>query len=289
MKTFSYYLVDKIYDEMNQRKTSSVLRSDGPIRVNSFGTVAMDGKFSNTQKRVDYYLMYIIDGAITLNIDGEMQDFKAGEFVVLPPYYNIHYEKKNNEQLVYYLAHFSGTDVQRFLESLHLLGEPRIHKVGTVDKAIATFRYLFDSYARNLPCIQEIVSAGLQSILIELSLKSFEPESKGAPSKAVYYIKSHLTEKITVPMLAEFEGLSESRFYAVFKENMGVAPIDYVNNLRIERACNLLSSSPMNVSKIGESCGFSDNFYFSKIFKKKMGMTPTAYKNSLIKQSKSKA
>ena len=69
----------------------------------------------------------------------------------------------------------------------------------------------------------------------------------------------------------------------LFKEKMGVAPIEYVNTLRIERACNLIASSPMSFSKVGENCGFYDNFYFSKIFKKITGMTPTEYKNSLKK------
>lgn len=283
MGTFSYYLVDKIYDEMNKRKTSAVLRTDGPIRVNSFGTVVMDRKFVNKQKRVDYYLMYLIEGELELYLDGEKCTFKAGEFTVLPPYYDIHYEKKNDGQLVYYLAHFSGTDVERFLESLKICGDPKIYRVGILDDVIETFKTLFDLYVKNMPCIQEIVSVGLQKILIELSLKAFVSEETGAPLNAVYFIKRNLTDKITVPMLADIEGLSESRFYALFKEKMGVAPMEYVNSLRIERACNLIATSPMSFSKVGENCGFYDNYYFSKIFKKITGMTPTEYKNSLKK------
>lgn len=282
METFSYYLVTKKYDEMNKRKTSAAVRTDGPIRVNSFGTVDMDRKFIGKQKRVDYYLIYMIEGEMTFYLKGEEREFKAGDFVILPPYFDIHYEKKNEDRLVYYLAHFSGTDVERFLNSLNL-NVPEIFSVGMVEKVVETFYYLFDSYAKNLPCIQEIVSAGLQEILIELSLKAFEPEAVCAPWNAVYYVKRHLTDKITVPMLAKLEGLSESRFYALFKEIMGVAPIEYVNDLRVERACNLLTSSLMSCSEIGESCGFYDNFYFSKIFKKKMGVTPTEYKKKMLK------
>ena len=79
-------------------------------------------------------------------------------------------------------------------------------------------------------------------------------------------------------MLASLEGLSESRFYTVFKEKIGCSPVEYINALRIERACNLLSSTPMSVGEVGANCGFDDNFYFSKIFKKKMGVSPTKYK-----------
>ena len=284
MGTFSYYLVEKKYDEMNKRETSAVVRTDGPIRVNSFGTVVMDKKFTSKQCRVDYYLIYMIKGELSLYLNGKEHEFKAGDFTVLPPYHNTHYEKKNEEQLIYYLAHFSGTDVERFLGSIDLDGDPKIFRIGIHDEIIEKFNKLFDSYEKNPPYIQEIASAGLQEILIELTIKAHVSEESKAPLNSVYYIKRNLTNKITVPVLADIEGLSESRFYALFKEKMGLAPIEYVNTLRIERACNLIASTPMSFSKIGENCGFGDNFYFSKIFKKIKGMTPTEYKNSLKKQ-----
>ena len=278
MKTFSYYLVKKEYDEMNKRNTSSVLRTDGPIRVNSFGTVAIDKRFVASQKRVDYYLMYLIEGSLSLCLDGETLEFKAGDFAILPPYYPIKYEKNNDERLVYYLMHFSGTDVERFLYSIGFERLPTKQTVGIVESVIDEFLTLFDHYVRNTPYIQEIVASGLERILIQLSLKSIKTDEVAPPYRAVYYIKQHLTEKISVPMLASLEGLSESRFYTVFKEKIGCSPVEYINTLRIERACNLLSSTPMSVGEIGVNCGFDDNFYFSKIFKKKMGVSPTKYK-----------
>ena len=118
MKLFSYYLVKKRYDEMNKRNTSAVERTDGPIRVNSFGTVDIEKKFLTVHKRVDYYLMYLLEGEIVLTLDGVEQKFSAGDFAIFPPYYPIRYEKTNDDRLLYYLAHFSGTDVERFLNGI---------------------------------------------------------------------------------------------------------------------------------------------------------------------------
>lgn len=283
MKTFSYYLVKKQYDQMNNRVTSAVIRTDGPIRVNSFGTVVMDKRFVASQKRVDYYLMYLIEGTLTLILDGEELDFRAGDFAILPPYYPIKYKKNNDERLVYYLMHFSGTDVERFLCSIGFDKLPIKYTVGTLKGVTDEFLSLFDYYVKNTPYIQEIVATGLMRILTELSLKSTRTDEVSAPRRAVYYVKQHLTDKISVPELAALEGLSESRFYTVFKDKMGLSPIEYINSLRIERACNLLTSTPMSVAEVGENCGFDDNFYFSKIFKKKMGMSPTQYKKHLNK------
>ena len=278
MKTFSYYLVEKKYDDMNKRSTSSVLRTDGPIRVNSFGTVVLDSKYLAMQKRVDYYLMYLVEGSLSLTLDGEELDFSAGDFAIFPPYYPLRYEKKKEDRLVYYLMHFSGTDVERFLSGIGFDKLPIKLTVGTVKEVTEEFLELFDIYAKNPPYIQEIVATGLQKILIQLSLKNVKEDEESAPWRAVCYIKRNLTEKISVPQLAEIEGLSESRFYAVFKEKIGSTPIEYINSLRIERACNLLSSTLMSVGEIGSNCGFDDTFYFSKTFKKKMGVTPTQYR-----------
>lgn len=283
MKTFSYYLVKKQYDEMNKRSTSAAVRTDGPIRINSFGAVVLDKYFYNRQFRVDYYLMYILEGSLNLLLDGEYVEFKAGEFALFPPYTVIDYEKKKEENLVYYLAHFSGTDVERFLDGIGLGSIPAKFSVGMLESVTDEFLSLFDAYAKNTPYIQEIAAASLQKILIELSLKIVEPKKVNAPWNAVYYIQRHLAEKISIPELAKTEGMSESRFYAVFKNQIGSSPIDYINMLRIERACNLLTSAPMSIGEIGENCGFDDVFYFSKIFKKRVGMTPTQYRNSLIK------
>ena len=152
--------------------------------------------------------------------------------------------------------------------------------VGIVESVTDEFLSLFDHYVKNTPYIQEIVASGLERILIQLSLKSIKTDEVEPPYRAIYYIKQHLTDKISVPMLAALEGLSESRFYSVFKNTMGTSPIEYINTLRIERACNLLASTPMSVAEIGENCGFDDNFYFSKIFKKSFGISPIEWKKT---------
>lgn len=278
MKSFSYYFVEKKYDELNKRKTSAAVRTDGPIRVNSIGILVMEDGFVTNHVRTDYYLMYVTEGSLSVTINGEDFVFSAGEFIIFPPYYHIHYEKKSGVGIVYYLIHFSGTDVERFLSGIGFDQLPVKHTVGIVDEVVEEFFSIFSAYEKNSPFIQEIGAIGTQKILTLLSLKNIAPEKIQPPFNAVYYIKHHLTQKISVSKLAELEGISESRFYAVFKEKMGCSPIDYVNKLRIDRACNLLTSSPMSVSEIGNNCGFYDNFYFSRIFKKCTGMTPTEYK-----------
>jgi transcriptional regulator GlxA family with amidase domain len=74
------------------------------------------------------------------------------------------------------------------------------------------------------------------------------------------------------------ESLSNSRYITVFKENMGMSPSEYIINLRINVACDLLRNHDMSVKEVAASVGYDNAHFFSKIFKKKTGTTPKKYK-----------
>ena len=68
------------------------------------------------------------------------------------------------------------------------------------------------------------------------------------------------------------------------KELTGMSPIDYLTTVRINRACFLLRNSSNNINEIAYSVGYSDPKYFSRVFKRTMGVTPTQYKNSALER-----
>ena len=105
-----------------------------------------------------------------------------------------------------------------------------------------------------------------------------ESEIRKRLENTVSYIHNHYTEEISVKTLAENEHISESRFRELFKKAFGTSPGDYIINLRIERAGELLITTDSSVSYISSVCGYSDEFYFSRIFKKKTGFSPLMYR-----------
>ena len=84
---------------------------------------------------------------------------------------------------------------------------------------------------------------------------------------AVNYITSHYNEKFSVKDLANLCNLSEGRFMHLFKQQIGISPVSYCQNLRIENAKTLLSSTNLRISEICNICGYDDPYYFSRIFK----------------------
>ena len=75
--------------------------------------------------------------------------------------------------------------------------------------------------------------------------------------------------------------LSRSSFYRKLKSIVGMPPVDFIREIRVKRAAQLIRSDVYNFSQIAYMTGFSDPKYFSRCFKKHMGVTPSEYKNSI--------
>ena len=91
------------------------------------------------------------------------------------------------------------------------------------------------------------------------------------------YVDDYYGSKITIDTLSKIAKLSTSHFRKKFKEIYGIAPLDYVNCLRVEKAKDLLRSELYTQSEIAALCGFENVCYFNKVFKKYTGTTPGKY------------
>lgn len=92
------------------------------------------------------------------------------------------------------------------------------------------------------------------------------------------YIHTHYKDKITIEDLAKTASISKTEALRCFKSIMGLSPISYLNSYRLQRATHLLINTENNIQEIAEDCGFDDNSYFSKLFKKKYHVTPHNYR-----------
>lgn len=91
------------------------------------------------------------------------------------------------------------------------------------------------------------------------------------------YISEHYAEPILLDHLAETAGMNPKYFCRYFRNMTGRTPIDYLNYYRIECACEMLATRDLTVKETAYSCGFGDESYFSKTFRKYKGVTPQQY------------
>lgn len=98
-------------------------------------------------------------------------------------------------------------------------------------------------------------------------------------AKAASYIENHFSENISVAELAQMSHYSERHFLRVFGKAYGYTPHGYIINLRINYACGLLKCGA-DITKAAEKCGFEDVNYFRRIFKKRVGISPSEYQKN---------
>ncbi len=91
-------------------------------------------------------------------------------------------------------------------------------------------------------------------------------------------MKSHYSEPITVDALAEYIGISRKYLYAIFKKNRGCSPKENIVDYRLSRACDFLKDQRLSVGQVSYSVGYTDPLMFSKMFKKKIGVSPTDFR-----------
>jgi len=98
--------------------------------------------------------------------------------------------------------------------------------------------------------------------------------------RVMTYIEENLRNKISLKELAGLFPMSEKYFCSFFKKQTNLTPFEYINRVRISKACDLLLLSDMNVTEISLECGYESLSYFIRQFKKITGVTPSEYKKS---------
>ena len=102
---------------------------------------------------------------------------------------------------------------------------------------------------------------------------------------AVAYINEHYADcDLKLPDVLEHLGVSRSYFSTVFKEKTGQSFVEYLTNLRMEKAKEYLRETGLCTYEIAERIGFADPHYFSLTFRRRTGMTPKQYREAGAKQ-----
>ena len=223
----------------------------------------------------DYQLLYTKSGVGIVRIREREYEVGEGELFILPPF-TPHEYRPNGDGWVTLWITYSGSAAKTcfgFQSDIKTAPEFEVwfKKILRLKKR--------DGWRRK-------TSPLLYSLLLDVANKKGlgkPEESQAVPdvSAAVQYIAEHYRETVELSVLAELSGLSEGHFCRVFKRHTHMRPIEYVTNLRMERAKDLLiTRPPLPVSEIAEMVGYASAAYFSKTFKEKCNTTPEKYREN---------
>ena len=280
MKSFGYY------SSANSNRQSLISwsdyeRLDVPLFVNCSGIISRRAGFTtyNPSGRRDYYLIYVVRGTLFIPIGEEEKEAPDGSVIIFPPHSKYKYTFRGSEDgLLYYWAHFTGGRVEKFLSDLNLHPLPLLVNIGYRERISEDFDRIFNAYVKDDAFRDAEIACTFGNILTSVAQNIAGADKKGKLSKSLTYIHLHYHEKIKVEQLAKIECLSVSSYIEVFRQAVGEPPMSYIVSLRLKNACTLLSTTNLPIGKVAETVGIPDVHFFSKIFKKAIGMSPSEYK-----------
>ncbi len=125
-----------------------------------------------------------------------------------------------------------------------------------------------------------------QELIYELCRELFFPADRRVNIErldtAIQYIEQHYASRITTKDLSDYIHLSASNVIKLFKNNLGRTPTEYINQVRVNKAKELLLYSQKNIREIAYAIGYNDEFYFSRVFKKMEGKSPRIFRRQML-------
>ena len=270
-----------VFRNINILNTNSVKSDKYPLIVNytcnCFAGVPYSYDTYNCVGRDDYFIIYVTDGIFNTKINGTVLNLKKGTVVLFPPKYKYHYWGEIPSK--YLCAHFTGSHVEKFLTDLGFpLNEPYVLENEFSPKIKSLFDKMVEQFMTKAPFLQYSLACLLEEILLTIVIERMRNNGYRTFKNSIKYIHANYTEKIQIPYLAKLEGLSNSRYITLFTKEFGKTPSEYILELKLGRARELLLTTDMTISLVGASSGFKDQYFFSKMFKKHVGLTPTEYR-----------
>ena len=225
-------------------------------------------------------LTYVVGGKATYVIDGKKHEIGKGDVLCIPKNSHRQASSENPAEFECFAANFflnelnTNTDV-----GLHL---PLVTSIGVHGNIVSLYRQLNESWLSRhegyVMCVRAnfmlILHRFMAMIVYSVNTYRYDPRVR----KAMRYITDNFASNISISDVAETVSLSPVYFGALFKKETNLTFREYLNTIRINQAESMLRACKWNVTEAAQNCGFSDVFYFSRLFKKYKGIPPSELK-----------
>ncbi len=241
-----------------------------------------DNAYSLKRENYDSFLiLHVIKGSFSfINKDGNEMTANEGETVIIDCYKPHSYCTYNNLESVW--VHVAGCNVPSMCESI-INTRGSIVQLRNTDKVKGRIFKLFDGINGDGRLSEAEISLEVYKLVLDLCEEQGINENEGAMhggsvQKIKDYIAAHFCEDISVKQLADMAHMSATHFSRVFKQISGFSPYDYVVNVRLNRAKELLLRSDLSVTRIAYETGFNSEANFVYCFTKNEGISPGKFR-----------
>jgi len=241
------------------------------------------GHHMHREHHRDNLLIYCTDGKAFLNVAGEPHTVAAGDLLLLPAGAGHRYTADPENPWTIHWVHYAGPLAGEFGQYMGFDDSTRIRHLGRQPRLLVDFNGLLSVRQTGFRTRGLIhASNRLRQLLAAVPINADEnSQARQAELDSLHaFMREHLEERLTLNQLAELSGLSPAHFATRYREQTGTSPIQHFLHLKIERACELLDTSSQSFADISRQLGYDDAYYFSRLFKKVMGKSPSDYRHT---------
>ncbi|HEX3040426.1 MAG TPA: AraC family transcriptional regulator [Caproiciproducens sp.] len=230
----------------------------------------------------DHYLIhYIISGHGVFTSGGNSYPLSAGDGFLVEPSRIASYSADKADPWEYCWVGFNGSDAKRLMLQTGLLNRnPVFHcdDVGRLQQLLENINSVSGSSPSEEARMESALLLFLAEMMDQFGSRSAQHENGyDYVQKAIKFIDYNYSSDIDVNDVAASAEISRSHLYRLFMQHISMPPNEYLMRYRISKGAELLESNRFSVGEVAFSTGFSDQLYFSRVFKKYMGVPPSRY------------
>jgi AraC family transcriptional regulator of arabinose operon len=232
------------------------------------------------------FLFFCVDGSGWYQIGKQRVEVGANEFFILPQNQEHSYGSSPDDPWSIYWVHFGGDALSAFNEVQEVQKHFKPELVRNTGEIIPVFQkiyktlelgYSIDNLLFANMCLSQFLTLFIYN---KRHFASASADRLDCVDSAIHYMQEHINDNISLISLSKTYNYSVSRFSNLFKQKTGYAPIDYFLQMKMQKACQLLDFSDRSIKDIAFSMGFEDQYYFSKRFRKIIGVSPRKYRTN---------
>lgn len=233
-----------------------------------------------------YIYIHCIDGRGWVCIGEHEYKVNANQYFIIPSGTPHAYGSDDDDPWTIYWIHFKGESAQYYasdaFEPMNI--RPGVHS--RISNRMVLFEEIFNTLlsgysTENLRYVSSLFHYYLGTLRYINQYRGANDEQTGEDNiveMIIHYMKENIEKHICLQDISDYLGYSTSHYSMLFKRKTGHSPMNYLNLLKIQQACQLLDDTDMKINQICYKIGIDDAYYFSRLFTKTMGLSPKEYR-----------
>jgi len=231
-----------------------------------------------------FILLYCVEGEGWVEVDGKRQKLSANQLFIIEQKKISSYGANPKNPWTNYWIHYTGENADTYSPSINRTINIQPSENSRIEERLLLFEEMLQN-ASDYFNFERVIYANICLKQFLTSIKYLdvyrtinrEPESD-LLNNVISFMKNNLHKNIRISEIAAGFNCSNSNIYKIFKTNLDNAPLDFFIQLKMERACRYLTKTNLKVKEISRKLGYDDPYYFSRIFTKQIGLSPTYFR-----------